>query len=98
MATLLTTAGTIGERIMTKNTYVMVHQFSDSIEGKYHELVAMRKSQDDLHRRFIKHFVDRTKMSEKQVKDILMGSSDKWLTAKEALKYGLCDKIQQPWV
>lgn len=97
MATLITTAGTKGLRIMTKNAFVMTHQFSTYFEGKYHELLATRDRDDELHNRCIQHFLRHTKMTEKQIKDIFLGNSDKWLTAKEALKYGMCDKIQDPW-
>jgi ATP-dependent protease ClpP protease subunit len=50
-----------------------------------------------MHTRFIQHFLRHTKMTEKQVKDVFLGPSDKWLTPKDALKYGLCDHIQDPW-
>lgn len=97
MATLITTAGTKGMRTMTKNAFVMTHQFSTYFEGKYHEVLATRDHDDELHMRCIQHFLRHTKMTEKQIKDVILGSSDKWLTAKEALKYGMCDKIQDPW-
>lgn len=97
MAAVMFTAGTPGMRIMTPNSYMMTHQFSDGMEGKFHELVAHREHHDDLHDKFVKHFVNRSKMSVKQVKDILLGKTDKMLTPKECLKYGLCDVIKQPW-
>ena len=97
MATLITTAGTKGLRIMTNNAFIMTHQFSTYFEGKYHELIATRSHDDELHSRCIQHFLKNSKMTEKQIKDVFLGSSDKWLNAKDALKYGLCDKIQSPW-
>ena len=97
MAALIFTAGTKGKRIMSRNSYIMTHQFSQGVEARYHEFVAQRSHEDELHQRFVEHFVRHTKMSEKQVNDILLGTSDKWISAKEALKYGLCDKIQDPW-
>jgi len=97
MAALIFTAGTKGMRTMSRNSYVMTHQFSQWFEGKYHEFIAQRAHEDDLHDRFIQHFVRHSKMTEKQVSDVLLGSSDKWINAKEALKLGLCDRIQDPW-
>ena len=97
MATLITSAGTKGMRVMTKNAFIMTHQFSTYFEGKYHEILATRAHDDELHARFIQHFLRHTKMTQKQVQDIFLGPSDKWLTAKDALKYGLCDRIQDPW-
>lgn len=97
MAALVFTAGTKGMRTMSRNAYIMTHQFSQWFEGKYHEMIARREHEDELHRRFIQHFVRYTKMTEKQVGDILLGSSDKYISAKDALKLGLCDRIQDPW-
>lgn len=97
MAALIFTAGEKGMRTMTRNSYIMTHQFSQWFEGKYHEFIAQRAHEDDLHDRFIQHFVRHSKMTEKQISDILLGSSDKWINAKEALKLGLCDGIQDPW-
>ena len=98
MAALIFTAGTKGLRTMSRNSYIMTHQFSNWFEGKYHEFIAQRAHEDDLQDRFIQHFVKHSKMTEKQVTDILLGSSDKWINAKEALKLGLCDRIQDPWI
>jgi len=97
MGAVIFTAGTEGKRVMTRNSYLMTHQFSDGMEAKYHEFVAARPHQDELHNRFIKHFVERTKMSEKQVNDIILAKSDIYLSAKECLKYGICDVIKDPW-
>lgn len=97
MASVMFTAGTPGMRIMTPNAYMMTHQFSDYMEGKFHELVAHREHHDDLHDKFVSHFVKRSKMTAKQVNDILLGKTDKMLTPKECLKYGLCDIIKNPW-
>lgn len=97
MASLIFTAGSPGKRIMSRNSYIMTHQYLDEFEGKYHEFVAMRKSQDELHKRFIAHYVKRTKMNEKQVRATLLSGADKWINAKDALKLGLCDEIRDPW-
>ncbi len=97
MGAIIFTAGTPGKRIMTRNSYMMLHQFSDYGEGKYHEFVAHREHQDDLHNRFVKHLTSRTKLKEKQVREIFLGKNDKWITANEALKMGLCDIVKNPW-
>ena len=97
MGAVIFTAGTKGLRTMSRNSFIMTHQFSNMMEGKYHEFIATRTHEDDIHNRFIKHFVRTTKMSEKQVKDIFLGSSDKYLSAKESLRYGLCDIVRDPW-
>ena len=97
MGTVIFTAGTPGYRVMTRNSYMMTHQFSDVMEAKYHEFIAARPHQDQLHARFIKHFVTRTKMTEQEVNDVLLGKSDVYLSAEECLKYGICDMVKDPW-
>ena len=97
MAATIFVAGDRGKRILSKNSYVMTHQFSSFIAGKAHEMVAARKVHDRIEHQFIKFFVEKTKMTEKQVRDILFRESDTWLEPKEALKYGLCDIVSDPW-
>lgn len=97
MAALIFTTGTKGMRVMSRNSFVMTHQFSQTLEGKYHDFIAQRAHEDDLHNRFIQHFLRHTKMNEKQINDILLGSADKFISAKEALKYGICDQVKDPW-
>ena len=97
MASLILTAGKPGFRYMSKNSYIMTHTYSSELEGNYHDFVAVRKSQDNMHKRFINHFVNRTKLNERQVKSILLSPTDRWITAEEALSYGLCDAIKDPW-
>lgn len=97
MASLIFTAGTKGMRVMSKNSFIMTHQFSTYFEGKYHEMIAQRGHEDDLQDRFIQHFLKHSKMSEDQIKDVLLRQSDTYISAAEALKFGLCDRIQNPW-
>lgn len=97
MAALIFTAGTKGHRIMSRNSFIMTHQFSQGVEGRYHEFVSQRGHEDEIHDRFIQHFIRTSKMNEKQIKDILLSTSDRWISAKDALKYGLCDQIKDPW-
>jgi ATP-dependent Clp endopeptidase proteolytic subunit ClpP len=97
MGSIIFTSGTPGMRVMSRNAYIMTHQFMTGMEGRYHEFLAQRSHDDHMHEKFIAHYVRTSKMSRKQVKDILLGPSDKWLDAKESLKYGLCDVIKNPW-
>jgi ATP-dependent Clp protease protease subunit len=97
MAVLIFVAGTPGMRIMTPRTAVMTHQFSTAFYGKHHELIAARKFHDTLEKQFIEHFLRHTKMTEKQIRDVLLRPSDTWLTAEECLKYGICDEVRDPW-
>lgn len=97
MAATIFVAGDKGKRILSRNSYVMTHQFAGFLAGKSHEMVAARKIHDRLENQFIKFFVQNTKMNEKQVRDVLLRESDTYLEPKEALKYGLCDIVSDPW-
>lgn len=81
-------------RVLTPNTYILAHQYSGAHYGKEHELVASRKEEDWLSEKFIDMYTKNSKLSVEQVKNILLKPSDTFLTAKEALKYGLTDEIR----
>ena len=97
MGTTIFVAGDKGKRVLSRNASVMTHQFAAYLYGKAHEMIAARKMHDRLEAQFINHFVRHSKMNKKQVKDILLRESDTWLEPKDALKYGLCDIIADPW-
>jgi ATP-dependent Clp endopeptidase proteolytic subunit ClpP len=98
MGLMVFVAGSRGMRIMTPNTLVMSHQWSAGVFGKQHELVAARKLHDQLEHQFIRHLKYHTKMSEKLIRDTILGPSDAYLTAEECLKYGICDEIKDPFI
>jgi hypothetical protein len=52
---------------------------------------------DQLEQQFIRHLRHHTKMSEKLIRDTVLGPSDAFLTAEECLKYGICDEIRDPF-
>lgn len=97
MASLIFVAGSPGHRVMSRNAYMMTHQFSEYLEGKYHDLVAMRAHEDELHDKFIAFYKKHSTMTETQINNILLKSSDTYISAERALEYGLCDKVQDPW-
>lgn len=86
-------AGEKGKRFITSNTSILSHQFSWGAFGKEHELMASVKELDNVSKRMLDHYIKCTGLSEKDVKKYLLPSEDVWLTAKEAVKYGLADDI-----
>lgn len=87
-------AGARGSRILTPNTLVMSHQWSGCRIGKQHELLASVKQDEIVTEMVIKHYKKCTGLREKDVKKYLMPPSDVFLSAKEALKLGLCDDVR----
>ena len=83
------------KRILTPNTSILSHQYFWGSCGKEHDLVAGRKEQDLTAERILHHYKMCTKMSEKQIREKVLGPSDVWMTAEEAKKYRFCDEIKQ---
>jgi len=95
MGLLIFSAGAKGSRTLCKGTEVMAHQFWAAMEGKQHELLAATEAHRRLERQFIEHFLRHSKMSEKQIKDILFSPTDRYLTPAECVKYGLADLVTE---
>lgn len=93
MGVLIACAGHKGKRVMTRNCEVMAHQFYDEFAGKFHEIMARTKALEYTQYQFMTHFKRHSTMSEAQIKDVLFGPSDRWLTPTECKKYGLIDQI-----
>jgi ATP-dependent Clp protease protease subunit len=86
-------AGTKGRRVITPNTSILSHQYSWGSGGKEHELFARVREFELSTARMLEHYKKCTGLSEKKVRDILLPPEDRWLSAKEAVKYGIADKI-----
>jgi ATP-dependent Clp protease protease subunit len=86
-------AGTKGMRTLTPNTSIMSHQFSGGSIGKEHELFSIVKEFDLTRNKMINHYVKYTGMKEKDVMKYLLPATDVYLTAEEAKKCGICDRI-----
>ena len=88
-------SGTKGRRFLTPNTSILSHQYSWGSAGKEHELFARVREFELSTGRMIEHYKKCTGLSEKKIREILLPAEDVWLSAKEAVKYGLADKIKE---
>jgi ATP-dependent Clp protease, protease subunit len=88
-------AGKKGHRILTPNTSILSHQWSWGRGGKEHELFAVQKEFEMTRDRMIEHYKRCTGMTEKNIKQYLLPAHDVWLTAEEAVKYGIADEIRK---
>ena len=91
--TLLLAAGTKGHRKIGKSCRVMLHQVSAAAIGPLFnmtaELEAIQKMQD----MYVDIMVSCTSLSKRKLKSLLNERVNVYLTAKEALEYGLVDEI-----
>ena len=90
-------AGEKGHRIITPNTSILSHQYSWGGYGKEHELIARVKEFDLTADRMLQHYKKCTGLTEKVIKEVLMPPSDVYLSAKEAVKYGIADQIKSTY-
>jgi ATP-dependent Clp protease protease subunit len=86
-------AGERGKRYITRNTAILSHQYSWGNWGKEHELMARVKEFNNTQNRIVEHYKRCTGLEEKDIKKYLLPPEDVWLTAKEAVKYGIADEI-----
>ena len=90
-------SGAKGYRTLTPNTSVLSHQFSWMNWGKEHELVASAKQVDMLSQKMIALYKECTGLPESKIKEILLPEKDVWLSAKEAVKYKIADRIKSTY-
>ena len=57
-------------------------------------MIARIKEFDLTSERMLNHYKKCTGLSEKVIKEILMPPQDVWLSAKEAVKYGIADQVK----
>lgn len=92
MAQLLLCAGTKGKRYMLPNSRVMMHQPLGGYQGKSSDIEIytneMIRIRENLYKIISKH----TGHSIKKIRNDA-GNGDKWMSAEDAVKYGMVDKI-----
>lgn len=88
-------SGAKGHRVITPNTSILSHQWSWGAFGKEHELFARQKEFELTKERMMDLYKKCTGLSEKVIKEVLLPAHDVWLTAKEAVKYGIADAIRE---
>ena len=87
-------AGQKGKRILTPNTSILSHQYSWGSGGKEHELFARVREFELSTERMLEHYKKCTGLKEKVIREVLLPPQDVWLSAKEAVKYGIADEIK----
>lgn len=88
-------SGAKGHRLITPNTSILSHQWSWGHGGKSHELMAVQKEYENSNQRMLAHYKRCTGLDEKTIKKLLLPAHDVWLSAEEAVEYGIADAIKE---
>ena len=92
-AFLIFASGSRGERYIGRNTSLMCHQFSDTTEGKYHDIKATMKDNELSNQKMVDILKNSTGLTASVIKKKLLPASDVYLTAEEAIELGIADNI-----
>jgi ATP-dependent protease ClpP protease subunit len=86
-------AGQKGYRAVGKNTTAMIHQFSDTMDGKYHDMRSYAKECDRYNHKMAALLSECSNLSIKDVKSKFLRPTDTWLSAEDLIEYGIADII-----
>lgn len=92
-AFLIFAAGHKGERYIGKNTSILCHQFSEGVEGKFHDVKAQMRESENTNNRMVTLLEECTNLSAKIIKTKLLPPSDVWLSVDDLIKLGVADHI-----
>lgn len=79
------------KRYILPNSFMMVHQLSSMMWGKYEEFKDEMGLQDKLMERLVQFYADKTNLSKKEIKKIL--KRDCWMDAEDCVDKGFAHEI-----
>lgn len=89
-ATFLSVVGK--KRIITRNSFILIHQLSSFMYGKYEDFKDEMKNLDKLMELIKNVYAEHTKIPMIKLDELL--KHDLWFTAGEAIEHGLVDEIE----
>ena len=90
---LLLAAGTKGKRVVGQNCRLMLHSVISGHVGELHNLENELEEVQWTQKQYIKALADETNMTEKYIKNLLNRKVNVYLTATEAVEYGIADEV-----
>jgi len=90
---LIFASGKQGERYIGKNTGIMNHQHSDTMESKMHDMKAQMKENNNCEQRCMQILRDATGYSLADVRKKFNNPSDQYFTAKQLVELKVADHI-----
>lgn len=92
-AFLIFASGEKGLRYITQNTSAMCHQFSETTEGKFHDIKATMKENEMCNQRMVDILKEATGLPTAKIKTKLLPASDVYLSATEMVDLGVADQV-----
>lgn len=92
-AFLIFAAGTKGQRFIARNTSIMCHQFSEDMDGKYHDIKAQMRESENTNKRMLEVLKESTGLNNRVIRTKLLPPSDVWLNADDVIELGVADHI-----
>jgi ATP-dependent Clp protease protease subunit len=89
-------SGEKGHRYVFPNTLFMSHQWYTGFEGKEHEFISFNRANKVSSKQVLDLYKKCTGISERKLKSKLLGPSDVFFNAQDAIELGFADKIIQP--
>lgn len=80
-----------GHRQIRKNAYMLIHQLSSGMWGKFEEMKDAMENNDLFMRMIKEHYHEYTKIPKRKLNEML--KRDLWFDAETCLDYGLVDEI-----
>ena len=91
--TLILASGTRGKRKIMRNCRVMLHAVSAGSMGTIHNLVNEMEEVQNIQDMYIRALCAETLLTKRQLKKMLDQKVNVYLTAEEAVEYGLADEV-----
>lgn len=85
-------AGTKGKRYALPNTEIMIHELTGGYQGKATDIEIHAKQALKLRNKMAKHYVEMTGQALRKIKKDM--ERDYYMSAEEAMEYGLIDSVQ----
>jgi ATP-dependent protease ClpP protease subunit len=82
------------ERIMPKNTFLMIHNPWGAVMGDADEVISFGEGLKLMEENLVGAYVDATGLKAKEVRDMM--AKETWLTAAQAKKLGFATKVVEP--
>jgi len=90
---LILAAGTKGKRYIGRNCRVMIHSVMGGNAGSLHDMMNEMDAIENLQQMYIDCLVTETKLTESKIKKMLERKVNIYLSAEEAVEYGIADHI-----